>query len=790
MSSERDRKHSGADRQGESGPDEVFKTRNQLAETLSASLASLVSKKRAWENHSTSSGELPCVTGTASSSEERGQHITTGSSSEEMNNKRRKASHNGGLGLPVPVNDQRERRSKHAAVVAHLLPPSSVDTTSASSSGETEKLQTDQEIKPRQEPRLDAIRSTLHRVRKGIPQSSGPSASTGGDSPHQRKTKKRLKMRPATALAEKEDGGGSTDENGGSSGSGTEGGYAGSASSNDPVHRNGSFSSPSVSSSDSNRARRHHARNDSRIDGSKRHLIRKKQSSESVSSEVADYSSSLPTFNGGESEESITSSSNNDGSSDDQDEDSDEQAKVTQPREKSKKRVFLSRSLKKSQKIVVTKDDLDQKAKAVEPLELVSGRPPMMSLGCDIMAHVMTFLEPPDILETLTAPVSKEWQSRFCRQPELWRVLCVLDPFKAQVECHGDSSSDESAMSDDSDTATGLRVTFGKYRLLYTSFVRCMKYLRQIKEDAVNGRAPTVVDFAGASSETSKDDIASNQRLQDFLARARGVVRRASSGDDRRDRRKGENTVASKQRYNENHIGVSDDGMTNKSRKRKRKSRDNGDKMPKLKFGSSMLTTRLLGPAASGQPGEMNLPWSCAIYSIVNWMASFADVEGIQIMCLKVLPLILENEQHRITAQRAGLTNIVLRGMVLFPHSSQLHTAAFHTVVLLARPLGGQEGMLFHTSMVNASAIFESEPGGKGGKNGIAVMLDSMRRFPDDAVLQAMSCWSLVNVALEPSQKQVLVQLGGIEATAKAMSSHPLNAEVQVRLTTSFLGPF
>ena len=177
----------------------------------------------------------------------------------------------------------------------------------------------------------------------------------------------------------------------------------------------------------------------------------------------------------------------------------------------------------------------------------------------------------------------------------------------------------------------------------------------------------------------------------------------------------------------------------------------------------------------------MNLPWSCAIYSIVNWMAAFSDVEGIQTMCLKVLPLILENEQHRITAQRAGLTDIVLRGMVMFPDSPQLHTASFHTIVLLARPLGGQEGMLFHSSMVNSSGIFDSGNSAEGGKNGIAVMLDSMRRFSHDGVLQAMSCWSLVNIALAPAQKSVLVSLGGIEATANAMMCHPYNAEVQVR---------
>jgi hypothetical protein len=132
-----------------------------------------------------------------------------------------------------------------------------------------------------------------------------------------------------------------------------------------------------------------------------------------------------------------------------------------------------------------------------------------------------------------------------------------------------------------------------------------------------------------------------------------------------------------------------------------------------------------------------------------------------------------------MAAQRAGLTDVVLRAMVMFSDSVQLHIFAFHTIVLLARPLGGREGMLFHSSMV-AKGIFGGELS-QNRKNGIAVMVDSMRRFEDNDVLQAMSCWALVNIALTPSQKAVLVKLGGIQATCNAMLRHPFNAEVQFR---------
>jgi hypothetical protein len=117
--------------------------------------------------------------------------------------------------------------------------------------------------------------------------------------------------------------------------------------------------------------------------------------------------------------------------------------------------------------------------------------------------------------------------------------------------------------------------------------------------------------------------------------------------------------------------------------------------------------------------------------------------------------------------------------MVLFPDSAQLHIAVFHTIVLLARPLGGKEGMLFRSSMV-ISGIFCGQNAAHP-KSGIAVMVESMKRFEDNDVLQAMSCWALVNIALAPSQKAELVRLGGIKATCNAMLRHPFSAEVQFR---------
>lgn len=242
------------------------------------------------------------------------------------------------------------------------------------------------------------------------------------------------------------------------------------------------------------------------------------------------------------------------------------------------------------------------------------------------------------------------------------------------------------------------------------------------------------------------------------------------------------------------------------------------------KFGQSMITNRLLGPTAMGEPSYLNLPKSCAIYSIINWMVAHPNVQGIQTMCIMALPSLLEDEQQRITAQRIGMMEVVLCAMLRFPDNVKVHIAAFHTIVLLARPLGGREGMLFDNSMAGSTQNLEltsfieiptststtahygrvvSLQGSNRhtsnliGKNssrtnindkenkvpmtGIGILIDSMKRFASSEKLQSTACWALVNVALVPKQKSMLMKLNGIEAILDAMTEHSKSFDVQFR---------
>jgi len=380
------------------------------------------------------------------------------------------------------------------------------------------------------------------------------------------------------------------------------------------------------------------------------------------------------------------------------------------------------------------------------------------SLGHDAMANIASFLHPQETHSFLTTPFSKTWLQTYTAPQELWKILCTSKPFYAMLPSGSESGDDGSTSSYPLCNDLQMRHLFGRYRLLYASFVRCMKYLNRLQDDALNGREPSM------TSKSNPSDIYpfnNNVSLKAYFEKARRIVR------SRRNRNDGVGSEVESQ-----------ESLTSESsNEKKRKRQSNGGSGPRL--GNSMITNRLLRPTAAGEVDNVNLPWSCAIYSVVNWMVAFQDVEGIQIMCLKTLPYLLEDEQQRTTAQRAGLTDNVLRAMVLFPDSIELHTVAFHTLVLLARPLGGNEGMLFHSAMVNTRGIFNN--GSTDSKNGIVIMLDSMRRFAQDEILQAMSCWSLVNVALTPLQKSILVKLGGLTVTANAMLQHPYNAEVQFR---------
>jgi hypothetical protein len=505
----------------------------------------------------TSSGDSGGLTSEHSSTEKLRPHH------HHHHSSRRHRTNDNGSALQVPRVDGSDRLAGGPATVAASRLPTLNSSSDTGSSGDGEAL-----LQPHQEPASHLSRRSFSRLpsrrRGGLKNSSAAAMETFSSEDTTRMTKRNKHGVPSLGRSSpSSDSINSNNPGGGgsSSGSGTEGGYAASASSNDLSSRQSS-SSPSVSSSEEQsrrktKSKRHHHR------AHNKDALFKQQADGlggSASSVIADFSSGSA-FETGEEAGTFTinafaespsaspslSSSNGEGSMDDLEE-SYRRAKRDAAKDHSmdqKRKAVEGAEWAEWSRHRMTRTTIDNIKQTpwsrprllraddtnVKPPAKLQGQPPILSLGSDIMAHVLTFLQPPEILDVMTMPLSKDWGQNFTSQPELWRVLCLSEPFKAQIEDEEGSSTSESFCSYQ-DEQDGDRRLLDRYRLMYTSFVRCMKYLSQIREDAMNGRPPSYIDYgiggsnvANTSSATMQPSlVGTNKSLQSFLARARGVV--------------------------------------------------------------------------------------------------------------------------------------------------------------------------------------------------------------------------------------------------------------------------
>jgi hypothetical protein len=359
--------------------------------------------------------------------------------------------------------------------------------------------------------------------------------------------------------------------NGSGGSSGTEGGYAGSASSNEQMAE-GSCSSPSVSSDECQ----------DRPQQLSADCLRRKM--QTTSSNIADFSS-------GDSESltfasrfasSPSSPSSPSASSDEQDKEC--VATATRKRRRSEPWTNNGRQFERQAAVLPASDSLRRKSdvtwtsqekpcrklheavaaqrylgtlKTAPIAEYAPTMKPMILLvGSDVMAHVLTFLEPPEIHDVLSMPLSKEWRTTFSLSEELWRVLCLLEPFKAKVDESGMLSDDSFDSDLDERTAA-----FNRHRMMYSSFVRCVKYLARIKDDAMHGRPPSVGYNSGTGLARNLN-IGENRSLKGFLAKARDIVERKSDEDDDSSDSSTNSLEHVARRMRDAPIGVSDDGSS------------------------------------------------------------------------------------------------------------------------------------------------------------------------------------------------------------------------------------
>jgi len=307
-------------------------------------------------------------------------------------------------------------------------------------------------------------------------------------------------------------------------------------------------------------------------------------------------------------------------------------------------RKMLEKSFLSAKRDLTTADNLLSKMMAKQGGKFLEGKvmdsnkeANIYLLGHDVMAQVASFLEPPEAYSFLTTPLSKTWLVAYTAPQELWKILCTSAPFYAKLdyENNGGSSDSSSCSSFPMCNDMEMRHLFGRYRLLYTSFVRCMKYLNRLQDDALNGRVPAL--YANAS-QADIYPYNKNTSLKAYFAKARRLARSGRHNNSNDGSRSSSSDAALSFTTESGSLGSGEKaaqaGAASAALANESSQLDNPSQVKsstRRLAGRSMLTDRLLRPTQAGEVDNVNLPWSCAIYSVVNWMVAFADVEGIQV---------------------------------------------------------------------------------------------------------------------------------------------------------------
>ena len=154
---------------------------------------------------------------------------------------------------------------------------------------------------------------------------------------------------------------------------------------------------------------------------------------------------------------------------------------------------------------------------------------PIHNVGVDAMANILSYLKPVEAYRTLSAPLSKAFRQSFSKPQDVWKILCFSEPFHAALDYKknkgsGDESSSSYPMCNDIE----VRHILGRYRLLFTSFVRCVTYLDRIKNDTLCARAQQQSDQNYQNNASNPNN---NSSLEQFFARARQAERSDSYSD-------------------------------------------------------------------------------------------------------------------------------------------------------------------------------------------------------------------------------------------------------------------
>jgi hypothetical protein len=169
-------------------------------------------------------------------------------------------------------------------------------------------------------------------------------------------------------------------------------------------------------------------------------------------------------------------------------------------------------------------------SRGVESTTTTIAAAPFLMLGSDVMISVVSFLDPKETLNILTMPICKEWRLSYTSDQDLWRTICSTDPFSADLDISSTAVIDDDD-ADDGDSFCSLNTGFncdtggindesnnvlGEYRLVYTSFVRCMNYLNRIQNDIQNNVQPSSSVKDNNNSNNNDDTTSRVSRFPTF----------------------------------------------------------------------------------------------------------------------------------------------------------------------------------------------------------------------------------------------------------------------------------
>ena len=93
---------------------------------------------------------------------------------------------------------------------------------------------------------------------------------------------------------------------------------------------------------------------------------------------------------------------------------------------------------------------------------------PVYFVGSDIMAYILLYLNPPEIRNIISIPLSKHWQEIYTYPQDIWKILCSSKLFYAKFDIPKTKNSSNSVETFPLCNDLGVRHKFGIYRFLYT----------------------------------------------------------------------------------------------------------------------------------------------------------------------------------------------------------------------------------------------------------------------------------------------------------------------------------